>query len=667
MASTMIIYLFGSALSVAFFYLLERLFLRGSTLFYARRTYYIVAIVSSLLLPVIAMLSPDIQSLIGRLRTSTPTVSVSVEGLTAMVEPDEAGEPSRWVLFVGHLIPALGIIWGIGAGVMLIRYMYGHWSIISLLRRSEITTLEGATVYMTSEGTPFTYLSRIGVPQDMYDTPILKMVMKHELVHVRQCHYVDMVLGSVLQILQWWNPFAWALTALQKDTLEYIADDEVIRQGAPSREYQMYLLKSTLGGAADSLLLSFSMYNLKQRIIMMNKKKTTNRNVRLVYALITLPVMLGTMVSTQALASKATALEVADAVDVVETTTIPEVEPQTEVPPTFVGGKMALEKYLEDNLKYPTDAKKAGISGDVLVQFEVKSDGSVSNVKVSKSLYPSLDKEAIRVVSAMPKWNPGKDANGHAITVRASLRVSFGHSPEMKAPKDSSDEGDKVFEYTDDFPEFPGGQQEMMKFLADNVKYPADAEAGRIQGVVIVGFIIEKDGRVSNIKVLRGVLPSLDAEAVRVIGMMPAWKPGMSSEGKPVRFRFNIPMNFKLTPKSEEKAQKAKSDKQGEVFEKTDVMPEYEGGMEEMMKTLNANVVYPKEAVDKNIQGMVVVSFIVEKDGSTTDFKLIRGIDPNLDAEALRVVKLLDKWIAAEQHGKPVRCRMNVPVNFRLK
>ena len=103
----------------------------------------------------------------------------------------------------------------------------------------------------------------------------------------------------------------------------------------------------------------------------------------------------------------------------------------------------------------------------------------------------------------------------------------------------------KVYDIVDVMPSFPGGMQEMMNFLLTNVQYPKKAEKKGIEGRCIVRFIVEKNGSISNVKVVRSVHPLLDAEAVRVVNSMPKWKPGKRN-GKPVRVKFNIPVQFKL-------------------------------------------------------------------------------------------------------------------------
>lgn len=101
------------------------------------------------------------------------------------------------------------------------------------------------------------------------------------------------------------------------------------------------------------------------------------------------------------------------------------------------------------------------------------------------------------------------------------------------------------FTVVEQMPEFPGGTEGMFKFMKDNMKYPEDAQKQQIEGRVLVQFIIEKDGSLSNVNVLRSVFPSLDAEAVRVVKAMPNWKPGRQ-KGEPVRVKFTIPLMFKL-------------------------------------------------------------------------------------------------------------------------
>lgn len=103
----------------------------------------------------------------------------------------------------------------------------------------------------------------------------------------------------------------------------------------------------------------------------------------------------------------------------------------------------------------------------------------------------------------------------------------------------------QVFDVVEQMPEYPGGMQAMFEYLGQNLKYPGDAKEQKVEGRVIAIFVVETDGSISNVEVVRPVFPSLDAEAVRVLSGMPKWKPGMQS-GKVVRVKYTVPINFSL-------------------------------------------------------------------------------------------------------------------------
>ena len=113
-------------------------------------------------------------------------------------------------------------------------------------------------------------------------------------------------------------------------------------------------------------------------------------------------------------------------------------------------------------------------------------------------------------------------------------------------PKPKQEEvTEEIFVVVENQPEFPGGNTAMMKFLSDNIKYPVIAQENGIQGRVICNFVVERDGSITDVQVVRGVDPSLDKEAVRVIQQMPRWKPG-KQRGQAVRVRFTLPVVFRL-------------------------------------------------------------------------------------------------------------------------
>ena len=227
---------------------------------------------------------------------------------------------------------------------------------------------------------------------------------------------------------------------------------------------------------------------------------------------------------------------------------------------------------------------------------------------------------------------------------------------------------DSIYAVVEVAPEFEGGQAAMFKFIADNVVYPDSALAQNAQGKVYCEFVVEKDGSLSNIKVVRSAKNEwLDREAVRVITSMPNWKAG-TMKGQAVRARYVIPVIFKIqTPPTRQPDEIIGEGADEEVLVLVEQMPEFPGGQAALFQFLSETVKYPVIAQENGIQGKCVVQFIVNKDGSITDVQILRsGGDPSLDKEAIRVIKAMPKWKPGIQKGKPVRVRYTVPVNFQL-
>lgn len=213
----------------------------------------------------------------------------------------------------------------------------------------------------------------------------------------------------------------------------------------------------------------------------------------------------------------------------------------------------------------------------------------------------------------------------------------------------------KIFTVVEQMPVFPGGENEMYRFLGKSIRYPIEAKDVGASGVVYVTFLVEKDGSLTDVKVLRGVHPSLDAEAVRVVSMMPAWEPGRH-QGEVCCVQFNLPIRFTLRSEATT------------VTEQTvEEEPSFPGGVEEMYRFISKNLRYPEGAELKGIDGTVYITFEVDTTGALKDIKVLRGIHPAFDAEAVRVVESMPAWRPGRRNGKAVRVQFNLPVKFRMR
>ena len=247
-----------------------------------------------------------------------------------------------------------------------------------------------------------------------------------------------------------------------------------------------------------------------------------------------------------------------------------------------------------------------------------------------------------------------------------------------------SDESE-VYMIVDQMPEFPSGDKGLYQFIADNIKYPAEAKEEGIKGRVFVNFIVEPDGSVSDIRVLRGIGGGCDEEAVRVVKSMPRFKPGMQG-GDAVRVSYTVPVNFKLSKeKSWQKANKPasdtmdvtpevgcvvpfgqESDPENDVYMFVEQMPEFPGGESKLIEFVSKNICCPQEVKEAPISGKVFVKFIVEPDGSISNAEVLKGVGFGWDEEAVRVVMSMPKWKPGMQNGKPIRVSYMLPIHIDL-
>ena len=212
-----------------------------------------------------------------------------------------------------------------------------------------------------------------------------------------------------------------------------------------------------------------------------------------------------------------------------------EVFQMVEVQPEPKGGMMSFFSYLQQNLKYPVQAKKLGIEGKVFVEFVVARDGSLEDIKAIKGIGAGCDEEALRVVKSAPDWQAGT-IDGKPVKVKMILPITFKLSVQGAAENTSPEV----------MPEPKDGLASFMKYIQDNLKYPENAKSAGIEGKVLVEFTVKKDGSLADITVKKGVDSQLDTEALRVMRNSPAWKPG-SKDGELVNMKMILPITFKLS------------------------------------------------------------------------------------------------------------------------
>lgn len=207
-------------------------------------------------------------------------------------------------------------------------------------------------------------------------------------------------------------------------------------------------------------------------------------------------------------------------------------------------------------------------------------------------------------------------------------------------------------------PKYPGGMSACLNFIAKNIKYPREALMTGKQGKVVLNLVIDTDGAIVDVSVAKSVNPELDEEAMRVAYLMPNWIPG-KKDGKPIRVRHQLPVNFKLAPGVE-------AHFLGDGVKSIEEIARYPGGIFACMKFLVENMKYPEAALKERIQGKVLLILDIDEEGSIKNVDVSISVSPELDAEAIRLARLMPQWIPGKKGGKPIRSKYLIPVDFRL-
>lgn len=366
--------------------------------------------------------------------------------------------------------------------IFLIRFGLQLFEIFSLKYRNLSRKSENCTLVQISENkiSPFSFFKWIFVGKNGWEQGVESEILRHEMVHVKQWHSVDVMLSEIFCIVFWWNPAVWLYRREIRINHEYLADRGVLRMGHNPQQYQYLLLQTLTITNRIPINNHFNISQLKQRIAMMNKKQSPWLSATKYLLLVPFVGLL--IAGNAAKASHVKILnEITDNAAIGKSTPNPQAQDEkiptknileqaetagssdskstsyqednaslseqqkeskktkafmmVEQMPQFQGGEKALMDYLSKSIHYPEAAAKNGIQGRVIIRFIVDEAGGVTDVEAIKGLDPACDQEAIRVVKAMPKWIPGKQ-NGEAVPVYYVLPIAFSLQGEKESKPD---------------------------------------------------------------------------------------------------------------------------------------------------------------------------------------------------------------------------------------
>jgi len=534
------IYSLKTAICLIAFYLVYKLLLSKETFHAFNRVVLLSVIAISIVIPWLKVTTTE-QTTLSQGMITLETLITSAE----VIEEDASNNLS--------VIQVLFLIYIIGVVLFFIRELVSVIRLILLMGKgTPVTSNHLAQIGMKEKGikllvmkddlAPFSWFRYVVMSQkDCQDN--YREILTHELAHIHLGHSWDIALCNVLIIFQWWNPASWLLKRELQNVHEFEADEAVINRGVDAKQYQMLLIRKSVGERLFSMANNLNHHSLKKRITMMTTKKSNpwqkaKTLVALPLAALAVVAFANPKIEQMAEQVEAESETVFNKAKVkVETDVIPDVS------------SVGLLETTNDQKKIIT------VKGDVfgkedqnpIVGVVVKIRGSKTGTVTDKNGQFYL--KDVPVGSWIDVFMIDREIGSLQVTETNASNLHFSIGFDAPISEKSSD--GTAYDVVEQMPAFPGGMGALMNWLSMNIKYPKEAYDAKQQGRVIARFIVEKDGSISDIQIVKSVSPSLDTEAVRVLSTMPKWTPGMQN-GKPVRVKYTIPVTFKLTSSNED-------------------------------------------------------------------------------------------------------------------
>ena len=677
-----LMYALKSAFVLFLLYVPYTLLLHRDSFFRLNRFVLLGVLLLSLVLPLcnVSWLSMDRQPVVHAAQMQMVEIGIPVNVLPQYEVMAEASVPSSFTLF-----GLLTLIYIIGMAVVLLLRLWQMGSLRLQLRRGSLWrhSEDGITVYCHADRVaPFSWMNSIVISEEDYAESGREIIL-HETGHIRFRHSWDVLLLTLVQMVQWWNPLAYMAGISLRDVHEYEADDYVLRQGVSASAYQMLLLKKAVGYGSYTFANNFNHSLTKKRITMMRKSKS-NPWMRS-KALYVIPV------AALALSAFATPEIVSPIEGMVS-------EPESKGMENYLTSQTAMEENRQNAATM--EILKAPVAGN---RLPADATYYVDGEKMERGIAVRRIVDGREVVLITRKGADGKETvtvvgsskNDAVDEAKALLRKDGVQQLNVK--NESANDNDSIYNVVSENAEFPGGDVALSDWMRKNMKYPEECRKQGIQGRVVIKFVVNKDGSIVDLETVRSLHPALAEEGLRVVKSMPKWKPAKEN-GKVVRSRFNIPIMFRLDGgKKTQYTSPQKPQSPQSLTDEQKAVHDWFGAQPELMTHLNKNIRYPKECQEQGFEGRVLVSIAVEKDGSVSvegseykpassknDTPVAVNAYKNADGtqkaklseeelknlmikEAERVLKLSPKLKPYKNEtGETVRTTFKVPVMFRL-
>jgi len=495
-------YLIEANLGLAFFILVYFIFLKNETDFKVKRQFMLMALLSSAILPLFHFnMMGNVLPVLGDFVPPTWLPEIVVVAPGSGGSQDVGGTIFNAWFFVQSIY-----VVGVVVGVSL--FLFRLWKLAVTVKRSAAYA-SGSFVIIesTANRSSFSFFRFIFIGQAGVLTQNEKQqIIEHEQVHVQQLHSVDIMLVHVMQIFFWFNPLLLIYQKILVQLHEFEADARAV-ENRDVNNYCSLLAKVALLSADYPLANHFSNSLILKRIDMMRTLKSKIRSWKVVAILMVLPAFFFVISCQDQVLNEAS--EIAQ------------------------NSSTAVD--LPDDVQRELDQMKSKNPDKKFVVLEVEKDeaGRAASVKEKLAGYNPDDITSVNIL---------KDKVDRHGNKRSFVIIEFNDMTKQLA--ESSKDGD-IFTVVEESAMPVGGMPALASVLQNNLSYPAEVRAAGKEGTVMIQFVVNQDGTLSDFTVLRGVDPLLDAEALRVAKLLPPWTPGKQS-GKAVRQRFVLPINFKL-------------------------------------------------------------------------------------------------------------------------
>jgi TonB family protein len=581
--SSLFLFLVKSTLSLSLLYLAYRLLLREETFFKLSRLVLLFLIVISVIIPFLnspQLFAPAETIRLNPIFQSHPVLEETIPTAVSAeaVQPSKAASETIQTNEVSFKTIFLSIYLS-GVFISFLILFYSFISVLLLFRKARKVSLDGIRLMIIADDIPaFSFGRYILISQHDYDTNP-EAIITHERSHIRMGHFYDLMLMELAKVIFWFNPLVYRLARDLKEIHEFQADHSTLHSGIDATQYQLLIIQKCVGHQKFALANSFNHCQIKNRIVMMNKHKTSKAwrwKVATFLPLLALLLMAfgksGEEPINKKIQNEKISTYISETENSSKTTSQEIIQFPSESRTIASGGT----NHSEDNVRNEeqiTQRNPKVIKGKVVDEYGNAIEGV--SVVASKAIKTTTDangnfelemlqdlplwfkREGLRTTARTPpefekstivKMSSNIMDMGISVTTYTSKKnttVAENNSINEVNKNDTS-KNTKIYTIVDQMPEFPGGVFALRKYIAKQVRYPAIAEEDKAEGQVVVNFVINREGQVWYAKVIKSAHPALDQEAVRVIYSMPKWSPGIH-HGDKVNVAYTTTINFLYT------------------------------------------------------------------------------------------------------------------------